>query len=305
MAKNEINEKSIVDNVQARVNKLKVEGSINFPPNYSVANALRSAWLIIQETKDKSGKLALSVCTKDSVANALLYTVIQGLNPAKRQIYYIVYGNQLTAQRSYFGTMAVVRRVPGVKDIISDVVWKGDEIETTKEGGSWVILKHTSNIDNIGDSIEDIRAAYCTLVFDGGGTYTEIMSQNQIKKAWGRSKTNMSVHRDFPDQMAKRTVINRACKFFINESDDSDLLIEAFNATGEKYAEPSPEQVTSEVDRLQDLNNEVANDGAQLGLPSERLTVDLSKQTKQIPVQIIAQSSKRGGEENEQFSIDG
>lgn len=305
MTKNEIKEKSIVDNVQARVDKLKAEGSINFPPNYSVANALRAAWLIIQETKDKSGKLALSVCTKDSVANALLYTVIQGLNPAKRQIYYIVYGNQLTAQRSYFGTMAVVRRVPGVKDIISDVVWKGDEIETTKEGGSWVILKHTSNIDNIGDSIEDIRAAYCTLVFDGGGTYTEIMSQNQIKKAWDRSKTNMSVHRDFPDQMAKRTVINRACKFFINESDDSDLLIEAFNATGEKYAEPSPEQVTSEVDRLQDLNNEVANDGAQLGLPSERLTVDLSKQTKQIPVQIIAQSSKRGGEENEQFSIDG
>lgn len=305
MTKNEIKEKSIVDNVQARVDKLKAEGSINFPPNYSVANALRAAWLIIQETKDKSGKLALSVCTKDSVANALLYTVIQGLNPAKRQIYYIVYGNQLTAQRSYFGTMAVVRRVPGVKDIISDVVWKGDEIETTKEGGSWVILKHTSNIDNIGDSIEDIRAAYCTLVFDGGGTYTEIMSQNQIKKAWDRSKTNMSVHRDFPDQMAKRTVINRACKFFINESDDSDLLIEAFNATGEKYAEPSPEQVTSEVDRLQDLNNEVANDGAQLGLPSERLTVDLSKQTKQIPVQIIAQSSKRGGEENEQFSFDG
>lgn len=305
MTKNEIKEKSIVDNVQARVDKLKAEGSINFPPNYSVANALRAAWLIIQETKDKSGKLALSVCTKDSVANALLYTVIQGLNPAKRQIYYIVYGNQLTAQRSYFGTMAVVRRVPGVKDIISDVVWKGDEIETTKEGGSWVILKHTSNIDNIGDSIEDIRAAYCTLVFDGGGTYTEIMSQNQIKKAWNRSKTNTSVHRDFPDQMAKRTVINRACKFFINESDDSDLLIEAFNATGEKYTEPSPEQVTSEVDRLQDLNNEVANDGAQLGLPSERLTVDLSKQTKQIPVQIIAQSSKRGREENEQFSIDG
>lgn len=302
MTKNEIKEKSIVDNVQARVDKLKAEGGINFPPNYSVANALRAAWLIIQETKDKSGRLALSVCTKDSVANALLYTVIQGLNPAKRQIYYIVYGNQLIAQRSYFGTMAVVRRVPGVKDIISDIVWKGDEIETAKEGGSWVILKHTSNIDNIGDSIEDIRAAYCTIVFDGGGTYTEIMSQTQIKKAWDKSKTNMSVHRDFPDQMAKRTVINRACKFFINESDDRDLLIEAFNATGEKYMEPSPEQVTSEVDRLQGLNNEIANNG---GLPSERSAIDLSKQTKQIPVQIMASSDKKGGEEDEQFSIDG
>ncbi|MGO0053923.1 recombinase RecT, partial [Streptococcus suis] len=37
----------------------------------------------------------------------------------------------------------------------------------------------------------------------------------------------------FPQEMAKRTVINRAAKQFFNTSDDSDILIEAVNRTTE------------------------------------------------------------------------
>lgn len=310
-------EKSIVDSVQDRVKKLEMEGSINFPPNYSVANALRSAWLMIQDLKDRSSRPALEVCTKDSVANALLNTVVQGLNPAKKQIYYIVYGDQLQAQRSYFGTMAVTKRIPGVTDIFADVVWKDDVIETTKEAGSWVILKHESDIDNIGDSVEDIRAAYCTITFKGGGSYTEIMSRKQIEKAWNKSRSkDHATHKEFPDQMAKKTVINRACKFFLNSSDDSDLLIEAFNATGERYAEPSPAAAPAEDDRLKELNSEISvapvatQPRVQLAAPKqEPKAIDLPtasvKEKEPIPVESVAASPREGGTDNEQLSIDG
>ncbi|MEK1438368.1 recombinase RecT, partial [Limosilactobacillus fermentum] len=43
----------------------------------------------------------------------------------------------------------------------------------------------------------------------------------------------------FSDEMAKRTVINRAAKMFINTSDDSDLLTGSINAATEaEYEEP-------------------------------------------------------------------
>ncbi|MCI2161579.1 MAG: recombinase RecT [Oscillospiraceae bacterium] len=270
-------EKSILDSVNDRIEELSHQGGINFPPNYSVSNALRTAWLTIQETKDLQKRPALDVCTKDSVANALLYTVIQGLNPAKKQIYYIVYGNQLQAQRSYFGTMAVTKHVPGVKKIISDVIWNGDTFEVTKEAGSWKILKHESSIDNIGDGIEDIRAVYCTILLDEGESYTEIMNRKQIEKAWSKSRSKEhSVHKEFPDQMAKKTVIGRACKFFLNTSDDSDLIIEAFNATGEQYVNTSATPVQEENKRLESLNAEVQKKAS---IPVEAAQVEPVEET--------------------------
>jgi recombination protein RecT len=43
-----------------------------------------------------------------------------------------------------------------------------------------------------------------------------------------------SAQKDFAEDMARRTVINRACKYFVNTSDDSDLLIDSFDRTEEK-----------------------------------------------------------------------
>lgn len=49
---------------------------------------------------------------------------------------------------------------------------------------------------------------------------------SQIKAAWrqGPTKGESPAHKNFPDQMAIKTVINRALKIDINSSDDSALL---------------------------------------------------------------------------------
>lgn len=256
------NSQSMVDTVMERVNAMEKAGEIQFPAGYSVGNALRSAWLAIQETVDMNKRPALEVCTKNSIANALLNTVIQGLNPAKKQVYYIVYGDKLQAQRSYFGTMAVLKRLAGVKDIYADVVYEGDSFDVHKQKGLWVIEEHDSKPENIDPS--KIKYAYAVIQTETGD-YTEIMTKAQIDQSWSKSRSkDQTVHKEFPDQMAKRTVINRACKFFVNSSDDSDLLTTAFADTGDMYADEPVQAVPQITDkRMESLSADL------LGTPSK------------------------------------
>jgi len=224
-----IAKKAVIDAVESRIKQFQEDGSIHFPENYSPQNALKSAWLIIQDTQDMNHKKALDVCTQESVANALLNTVIQGLSPAKKQVYYIVYGSKLEAQRSYFGTMAVTKRLHGVTDVFAQVIYEGDEFEFEINHGCKKVTKHTQKLENIDNA--KIIGAYATVIY-GDKEFTEIMNKAQIEKAFSKSKmkTN-SVQKDFVEEMSKRTVINRTCKMFVNTSDDSDLVIEAFHAT--------------------------------------------------------------------------
>ena len=256
--------REMVDSVQDKISALEEGNGINFPPNYSVANALRTAWLQIQEVKDLNNRPALEVCTRESVANALLYTVVQGLSPAKKQVYYIVYGNQLQAQRSYFGTMAATKRIPGVKTVWADVVYEGDQFQAKKVHGGWQVVQHESAPENIDP--QKIRYAYAVVELEDEEPFTEIMTWAQIQQSWAKSHSKaQTVHKEFPDQMAKRTVINRACKMFFNTSDDSDMMIEAFNATGDQYdnsTDAAAEAPAQERTKLNALNDEL-NGGTQ------------------------------------------
>ncbi len=241
-----------VNAVMRKVSELQQRGQLQFPRDYSVQNALMSAYLILQQTKDKADKPVLTACSRESIANALLDTVVQGLNPAKKQCYYIAYGSQLVCQRSYFGTMAVAKRVTGCQDIFAEVVYEGDEFEYEIKFGRKNIIKHIQKMGNV--ARDKIRAAYCVIVKADGSTHTEIMTFDQIKQAWMKSqnrpldeKGNLkpgSTHGQFPEEMAKKTVINRACKAFINSSDDSslDVVRQAFNRSDDIIEEAEFQQ---------------------------------------------------------------
>lgn len=248
-----------MDVVATKVREFQERGEIHFPANYSPENAMKSAWLILQSTYDRNKKPALEVCTKDSIANALLDMVVQGLNPAKKQGYFIVYGNQLVFQRSYFGTMAVTKRVTGAKSIDAAVIYEGDEVEYEMENGRIVNLKHKQKFGNINK--DKIIGVYCTIVLPEGEVYHELMTMDEIRKAWSKSQMwgkdqteerKGSTHDDFRQEMAKKTVINRACKKFMNSSDDSSLLIHHFNRQDEVIEEA---QVQAEIE--ENANKEV------------------------------------------------
>ncbi|MFZ4564607.1 MAG: recombinase RecT, partial [Bacteroidales bacterium] len=189
-------------------------------------NALRSAWLILQDMKDKANLPVLQSSTPDSIANSLFNMVVQGLNPAKRQCSFIVYGNKLTMQREYAGSIALARRYSAMKNIYAGIIYKGDvfeyAIDTTT--GMKRITSHAQRMENLDDA--KIIGAYAVVTFDDGSVNTEIMTMAQVQKSWeqGPTKGQSPAHKNFPGEMAKKTVINRACKLLIAASDDSVLM---------------------------------------------------------------------------------
>ena len=238
-------EANITDNVLNKIQKFQSNGQIYFPNNYSPENALKSAWLKLQDVKDKNGKLALEVCTRESVANALLNMVIQGLNPMKNQCYFIPYGNQLTLMRSYFGSITVAKQFGEIEDITAEVIYEGDKVETEIKRGKTLIKTHTRSFENINKA--KIVGAYATILYKGDAEESIIMTMEQIKTSWKKSKLNPdgkdSTHSLYTEDMCKRTVINKICKYYINTKDDSNLnmIKQAFETSDEELKESEVE----------------------------------------------------------------
>ncbi|HRA42350.1 MAG TPA: recombinase RecT [Gammaproteobacteria bacterium] len=225
---NEVAKKSqtIVDSTLARINEMKSLGNLTLPPDYSAPNALNAAWLILQEVKTMDKKPVLEACTRESIAYALLSMAIQGLNPMKRQCSFIAYGNKLNLQREYQGSIAIAKRA-GLKSVIANPIFNGDEfaVEVDAETGRKKIVKHVPSWESFGG---EVKGAYAVIEMQDGSKNIEVMSISQIRAAWnqGATKGQSPAHKNFPDQMACKTVINRALKTIINSSDDSALFEE-------------------------------------------------------------------------------
>lgn len=219
---NELTQKQVTSNVATRINQMKDSDGLMIAPKYSVSNALSSAYYAL-----KNGNLLNK--DQDSIYNALLDMVTQGLSPAKNQCYFVPYGNAVKLTRSYFGTMKVVKQLPEVKDIYAEVIYKGDEFKIKNENGRKVFVSHDTdwmNVDN------EIVGAYCIIEKEDSEKILTVMTKKEIDKSWSKAKTK-NVQNDFPQEMAKRTVINRAAKQFFNTSDDNDLFVDAVNRTTE------------------------------------------------------------------------
>lgn len=246
-----------IDATLAQVQDLMETGDLKLPDGYNVENAMKSAKLMLEGIKNKNGEKALQVCTRVSIYNSLMLMAIQGLNPAKNQCYLIMYGQELTLIRSYFGTELVVKRIMGnpKTPINTRVVYEGDTLDISIDDfGMTNITNHVTSLDNIKKGV--IIGAYCK-IYDLSQTdekgnpklvACEYMDIEEIKKSWAMSKTykfGNSVHVKYAGEMAKRTVIARTCKHIVNNSND-DNLASAFNETTKnefKNVTPKPKQV--------------------------------------------------------------
>ncbi|BGE83039.1 recombinase RecT [Staphylococcus petrasii] len=241
-----VDEKNISDNVLNKIHVLQSQGNLSLPADYSAENSLKQAWLKLSELQDRNRKPALQVASRESIANTLLDMTTQGLNPAKNQCYFIVYGNKLQMQRSYHGNVMMLKRDAGAKDVVAQVIYEGDTFKQELDGtGRIKAIKHEQDFFNINK--DKIIGAYCTIVFDDGrDNYIEIMTIDQIKQAWMQSQMirdekaleNSKTHNNFKEEMAKKTVINRAAKRYINTSTDNNLL---------KYAQETEQRQRKEV----------------------------------------------------------
>lgn len=225
---------NIVAQVGNNVRQYLEKGTLFLPENYSPENALKSAWLTLQEGT------ALTSCTQPSIANALLDMVVQGLNPAKKQCYFISCGNKLVCQRSYFGDIALAERVNPGSEVYYSVVYDADDFEYDIHLGKKRITKHKQTPANIDPS--KIIGAYCGMVnADGEDMGADYMPIDRIKKSWAMSKTykegqTTGPHGQFSEEMILRTVIRHRCKPIINGSNDQ-MLVDAMRRSQEDRTE--------------------------------------------------------------------
>ncbi|EHQ3680948.1 recombinase RecT [Enterococcus faecium] len=245
-------QRSLDEQVISNLGRLQEQG-LEMPPGYSPQNALKSAFFEL--TNNTGGNLLQMAANnqemKTSISNALLDMVIQGLSPAKKQCYFIKYGNKVQLMRSYFGTMAVLDRVTGGADITPVVVRQGDEFEVAMDGPNMVVKKHETKFENLDN---EIIAAYVVIKLTNGKETTTVMTKKQIDQSWAKSKTKGSgPQKEFPEEMAKRTVINRAAKALINTSNDNDLLVQAAKDTLENEFDNNRKDVTPQTEKVATL----------------------------------------------------
>lgn len=239
----------LTDLVLDRVKQMQDTQDLSLPKNYNASNALNAAFLELQKVQDRNHRPALEVCTHDSIVKSLLDMTLQGLSPAKDQCYFIVYGNELQMQRSYFGTVAAVKRLDGVKKVRAEVVHEDDVFAIGANEDMELIVKQF--IPKFENQDKPIIGAFAMIKTDEGTDFT-VMTKKEINQSWAQTRQkNNKVQQNFSQEMAKRTVLNRAAKMFINTSDDSDLLTGAINDTTSNEYDDERRDVTPIEDEKQ------------------------------------------------------
>lgn len=221
---------SIIQNatteVSTEVRSYLSNGALQLPTNYSVENALKSAMLTLPAVKN------IQNCSSDSIKAALLSMAVQGLNPDKKQCYFIAYGESLNCQRSYLGDVAVAKQVdPEIEDIYAAAVFEGDKFDYEIKRGKIVRIIHGQKLEN---KNKPIVAAYATVIYKDDTEVSTVMTIEQIKQSWAQSTMKPlnpdgtvkadSTHGKFPEEMAKKTVVHKACKPIIGSSSDATLF---------------------------------------------------------------------------------
>lgn len=194
----------------------KEKYGLTFPKDYNYSNELMGAYLILKETQDANKKPVLESCSQVSIANTLMDMVTLGVSMQKKQCYPVAYGGKLQCQISVYGNTCIARRY-GMKNIDAMCIYDGDEFKYHIENARIVIDSHTQDFMNVNK--DKIVGAYAVVTMEDGSQYVELMNMDMIKQAWkqgfGYKENGSGTHQKFTDQMAMKTVKNRALKYII------------------------------------------------------------------------------------------
>lgn len=208
------------------------KGGISMPKGYSPQNQIMLAFLKLSAMEDpKTHQPILSIVTPQSVANSLLRMCVKGLSLDKSQCAFIRYGNELQMQPQYQGIIAMAKRY-GAGDPQAQVIYQDDifEFGINPKTGKKEVTRHEQKLANIDNS--KIIGAWCLVPYAEHPDWDpkiEVMTMAEIRQAWqqGATKGESGAHRNFTQEMAKKTVISRACKLFVETSSDAGIYDDA------------------------------------------------------------------------------
>lgn len=205
------------------INKNIRDNKITVPEGYNVSNEITMALMMIAQTNDKDGRPALESCSRESIMTQLRLMAQNGLSMAQKQCYPIVRKPKLCIDISYFGTISIIKRLMPGYEVRANVIYKDDIYDYI-----WNEETQCYQVTNIRSSIENrdkpIVGAYGTIFEKATGKviFSEVMSWKEILTSWSHAKTDR-VQKEFPQEMAKRTLIQRMCKLFLNTEKMSNV----------------------------------------------------------------------------------
>lgn len=213
--KRELVAKDFTDGLVVKVME-KEKFGLTFPKDYNYTNEFMAAMLILQDTTDANKKPVLESCSRASIENTLLDMATLGVSMQKKQCYPVAYGGKLQCQVSVYGNTCIARRY-GLKNIDAMCIYEGDSFIYHIEDARIVVDKHEQDFLHLNK--DKIIGAYAICTMDDGSKYVELMNMDMIKQAWkqgfGYKESGNGTHQKFTDQMAMKTVKNRALKYII------------------------------------------------------------------------------------------
>lgn len=223
--------KRVINQAISQYTEMIENKAFDLPENYSYKNAIQQTRYLLTkpaESGKNQGKAIIDFCTPASILQSVMEMAQKGLNPDKKQCYFIPYGNTCTLSVSYQGNVALAKRNgEDIGETYGYAVYKNDEfeLEFNIKKGVFEIKKYVPKVAEWKKS--DIVGAFAIITDKKGEVkYTEYMTMEQIKSAWamGAAKGNSPAHRNFPDQQAIKSVKSRAVKSFVNTADDSEIV---------------------------------------------------------------------------------
>lgn len=282
----EVQEATVVA-LTGHIEKLQKEGGLILPKDYHAGNALKSAWLYLQTIENRDKQKAIDICTKQSIWNCLLEMVLKGEHP-KKHCYFIPCGNSLEYWERYTGALLRAKRDTKIQDVVAQVIYKNDNfIYAVDENGRYQFVSHETKMENI--DIDNITGAYAVVINKDGSRYLEIMSIDQIRKAWqqGAARGASPAHKNFTDQMCKKTVIARACKIELDSATDGEE---------EEFSMTPPNSAEAIRDAAQHQITVQANETPQLEHKPQE-TIDFADPANYEPIDEAPQSESKSGRE--------
>lgn len=154
-------------------------------------------------------KPELQKYSKEVLATALVRSAQDNLDALNNEVYiYKGYNDKLTYTPSYKGLrkMAIEKSVRPIKDIYAKPIYEGDIVEETFIDGE-ARLNYKSNFMKRGKWI----GVFAVCVFKDNSEIYELMDMEDINAVKAKSR-NSGAWKDFPIEMAKKSVIRRLCK---------------------------------------------------------------------------------------------
>lgn len=153
---------------------------------------------------------ALKNCDMSSIFVALLQCAELGLEPSGTlgSAYLAPYGQQCQLIIGYRGLIDLARRSGALKQIEAHVVHERDSFKL--RFGLEPLLEHEPYLD--GDPGK-VRLVYCVAQLADGARHVEVMTLDEVKRIRAMSKAKNSPWDNHFEEMAKKTVARRACKW--------------------------------------------------------------------------------------------